>query len=136
MTNYHTDLPSLHEVMTDMWTPSTLESTAGLEAQDFCTTVSLIKAMVALNNNNDDWDEVESAYYWEQVADGSLGFAYKSILTALGLQVNDTNYDYTCENVDAWPESNTNSDEPLFLTADPDEPIACIFTTERTEYLV
>jgi hypothetical protein len=134
MTNYHTDLPSIHEVMTGMWSPSAAESAAGLEPQDFCTAASLIKAMDGLNDSDGDWSGVTTAGSWDQVADGSLGFAFKSIFHTLGASVHDDGYDYTCEGVKAWPQPTSSSNEPLFLTADPDGGVSCVFSTERTEY--
>jgi hypothetical protein len=52
--------------------------------------------MKSLYDNDDDWSFVVAASTWDQVKDGSLGFAFNSILLTLGIQVNTADYDFTC----------------------------------------
>lgn len=99
-------LPSVHEVATGMWVPSTAEKASGLGAfrGDFCTVVTLVTAMQALASGAGQRDTdrqfptltagaradlattIKTLSPWETsgVYDGSLGAAWRSIHARLG----------------------------------------------------
>jgi hypothetical protein len=55
---YHSHLPSLHDVVTGLWTPTTKVEKEALTSSKFCTYAALIKTVLDLKNNNQDWSKV------------------------------------------------------------------------------
>jgi len=56
--SYHSGLPSAHDVITGLWTPSEKEELAGLKSpHDFCTFVNQVGATYMMKNEGPGFDE-------------------------------------------------------------------------------
>jgi len=144
MQSYHSALPSAHDVITGLWTPTEAEAEAGLAGpHDFCTLVSVVAAGIsmrtqsllirypALTENEDEPVEVANELPddcdWdcllvdavvsdiESIADGSLGWAAYQMAVAFGLDVEDEEYDLTCSSIGKWPEPVEDSYTNIYL---------------------
>jgi len=133
MQSYHSALPSAHDVITGLWTPTEAEAEAGLAGpHDFCTLVSVVAAGISMRTQSllirypaltadadtpvDTANELPDDCDWdcllvdaevsaiESIADGSLGWAAYQMAIAFGLDTEDEDYDLTCSLIGKWPE--------------------------------
>ena len=115
--------PSVHEVASGMWAPSTAEKAVKLAPMDFCTVAALVSAGVALHTGGlDSYRKLlgqtqakeslaaavleQKPWQMDGIYDGTLGAAWRAIHTRLGAKVpapvlasgaTATPYDYTCK---------------------------------------
>jgi len=102
---YHSYLPSLHDVVTGMWKPTTKAEIESLSTSKFCTFAALIKTVLDLKENNQEWSKVEAVGSWEPVKNGSLGLAYRSMMITSGIYLDpEAEKDYQCSKVGVWPQ--------------------------------
>jgi len=84
MTQFHSYIPSMHEIVTGIFEPSHEEEQAGLKPRDFCTMVTAIWNTHEFKVNHTlglpyEFKNLTNATKWDLVGNGYLGEAYKSM---------------------------------------------------------
>jgi hypothetical protein len=94
MDYFDSSVPSVHDLMTGFWTPTTEEKAAGLghlpnsNIADFCTVVALIKYQIDKQKNKlGGTTTMGKAYDLPSIASGKFGQAIREAAFSFGVEM-------------------------------------------------